>query len=195
MSKLETELLYNLSKPFFVWHCFVVLSFHYQWRKRDAYCKDACLIATNYNFCRTKRAMVIDPPQIEGIFVCTAEVSICDVYCWQEFERHIVCCFCLDVSHTAEGLDAMSQAQGRDMVALTSVLDVTKADQAAKDLVRVTVAREEDVYYPYNQRLWVLRALRLILPRADQRMKLLEDILFFLLNVKKSISLWTRFSN
>jgi len=91
--------------------------------------------------------------------------------------------------HTRDGLKSMSAAQGRDMEAVMAVLPVTTTDTAAADIVRMTVARDADVYYPYNQRLWVMRLLRLLLAHADEQTSYMESFITYLMNLKKSIGL------
>jgi len=95
----------------------------------------------------------------------------------------------IQVSHTKESLQSMSLAQGRDVETLLAVMDVTHADTAARDIVSATVSRSADIFYPYNQRLWIVRLIRLLLGDADVRMKSLESFLASLLNVFKSIGL------
>jgi len=92
--------------------------------------------------------------------------------------------------HSNDSLSSMSVATGKDMKKEISFLPVTSPTKCAEDIVRATARREADVYYPYNQGLWVLRIFSILVSDLSIYEEALLSFLHSVVGIKNSLFGW-----
>lgn len=92
--------------------------------------------------------------------------------------------------HSNDSLKSMSISSGQDLEKELSILPVTSPTKCAEDIVRATARRESEVYYPYNQVLWVARIFTILVSDFGTYEGAIHSVFHFVVGIKNSLFAW-----
>lgn len=96
----------------------------------------------------------------------------------------------IPTEHSNDSLESMSITAGKDLKKELSILPVTSPTQCAEDIVRAFARREAEVYYPYNQVLWVARIFTILVSDFGAYEASVHSVFHAVVGIKNSLFGW-----
>lgn len=92
--------------------------------------------------------------------------------------------------HSGDSLKSMSISSGQNLEKELAILPVTSPAKCAEDIIKATARREAEVYYPYNQVLWVARIFSILISDFGRYEGAMHGVFHVIIDIKNCLFAW-----